>query len=60
MVDGLHIHMWNRAMELFAIALSGVRRGCRAVRDGGVDLANVQCKLIQNCHNESPCITNIF
>jgi hypothetical protein len=36
-----------------AIALSGARSRSMGV-DGGGDLTNVQCKAIQNWHNESP------
>jgi hypothetical protein len=40
-------------MKPLAIALSGARRGLEE-GDGKGDLTNVQCKAIQNCHNESP------
>jgi hypothetical protein len=35
------------------IALSGARKGLQE-GDGGGDLTNIQCKAIQNCHNDSP------
>jgi hypothetical protein len=46
-------------MKLHAIALSGAGRGLqwgggRGGEDSGGNLTNVQCKAIQNCHNESP------
>jgi hypothetical protein len=48
MVDGfLHIY---EIMKPFAIVLSEAGRGMR--ESGGGDLTNVQCKAIQNCHNE--------
>jgi hypothetical protein len=40
-------------MKPLAIALSGVGRELREGKCGG-NLTNVQCKAIQNCHNESP------
>jgi hypothetical protein len=40
-------------MKPLIIPLSGVGRGLRA-RDGRDNLTNVQCKPIQNCHNEFP------
>jgi hypothetical protein len=40
-------------MKPLVIALTGVGRALEK-GDGGVDLANVQCKAIWNCHNESP------
>jgi hypothetical protein len=39
-------------MKPLAIALSGMERGLQQ-GDGG-DLTNIQCKVIQYCHNESP------
>jgi hypothetical protein len=45
-VDGLHIHIQNRTMNLLAIALSG------AGREFGGDLTDIQCKAIQNCHDK--------
>jgi hypothetical protein len=56
MLDGFHIHTQNRRMKPLAIALSGAGRGLWGGLggDGGGDLTNVQCKPIQNCHNESP------
>jgi hypothetical protein len=53
MVDGLHILVGNKTKKLLMIALNGVGRGLRG-RDGGRDLTNVQCKPIQNYHNEFP------
>jgi hypothetical protein len=41
-------------MKPLAIALSGSVRGSWGEGDDGGNLANVQCKAIQNCHNESP------
>jgi hypothetical protein len=57
-VDGLPTLIGNRTKKPLAIALSGVGRGTRR-RDSGGDLTNVQYKPIWNCHNESPCTTNI-
>jgi hypothetical protein len=51
-VDGLHTHMQNRMMKPRVIALNGVERGVKGGRWWD-DLINVQCKPIQNCHNES-------
>jgi hypothetical protein len=28
-------------------------------KDGGLNLTNVQCKAIQECHNKSPCTINV-
>jgi hypothetical protein len=58
MEDGLPILTGNRTMKPLAIALSeaGGSWGWEIV---GGELTNVQCKPIQNCHNESPCTTNI-
>jgi hypothetical protein len=44
MVGGLHMHIQNKTMKPFAIALSGAGKGSRG--DGGGDLTNVQCKPI--------------
>jgi hypothetical protein len=52
MVDGLHTFIQNRTMKPLAIALSGTGRRSRG-RDSGGNLNNVECKPIQNCHNES-------
>jgi hypothetical protein len=51
MVDGFHIHTSYRRMNPLAIPLSGVWRGLG--RDGGGDITNIQCRVIQNCLNES-------
>jgi hypothetical protein len=32
-------------------------RGCGAGGDGEGDLTNVQCKAVENCHNEIPHAT---
>jgi hypothetical protein len=45
-------------MKLLALALSGAGKGLKG-EDGRDDLNNVQCKPIQNCHNESPLYKNI-
>jgi hypothetical protein len=50
-VDGLHIPIWNRAMKLLAIALSGVSRSLRGRDDEG-NVTNVQYKTNWNCHYE--------
>jgi hypothetical protein len=47
MVDGLHIPIWNRTKKPLAIAWSG---GAQVERD----VASVQYKPNQNCHDESP------
>jgi hypothetical protein len=39
-------------MKTFAIVLGGVGKGMRG-RDEGMNLTNVQCKVIHKCHNES-------
>jgi hypothetical protein len=39
-------------MKLLAIALSGAKRELEEEMLGG-DLSKIQCKAIQNCHNES-------
>jgi hypothetical protein len=41
-------------MKPLAITLSGVGKGLRGEDGSRDDLANVQCKPIQNCHKESP------
>jgi hypothetical protein len=55
-VDGLHVHMGNRRMNLLQL-LPGMANGGRV--NGGSDLTNEQRKAIHNCHNESPCTMNI-
>jgi hypothetical protein len=44
MVDGLHIHIWNKTMKPLKIALSGAGRGLQeeGEGDGGDNLTNVQ------------------
>jgi hypothetical protein len=54
--DGLHILLRNRTVE--PLALSRIGRGQRG-RDGVGNLTNVQCKPIQNCHNESLLNMNV-
>jgi hypothetical protein len=39
------IYLYDRTKKLFAVALSGARRGLRRREDGG-DLTNVQISLI--------------
>jgi hypothetical protein len=46
MVDGLHIHTWNRTMKPLAIALSGAERMLWEGGDGRGNLTSVQCKTI--------------
>jgi hypothetical protein len=52
MIDGLHTNIQNRTMKPLAIDLSKVGWG----QEGEGNLINVQCKAIQNCHNEYPLI----
>jgi hypothetical protein len=59
MVDGLCVFIWNRTMKPLANAVSGSGKDLRG-EDGGSDLTNVQCKSVQNCHNESSCTMNTF
>jgi hypothetical protein len=49
---GWIIHKGNRTIKHPVIALSGTGGGCRGWGDGGGHLTNVQCKVIQNCHNK--------
>lgn len=46
----------NRTMNPLAITREGRRMG---KGDGRDDLANVQCKVIRNCHSDSPHTMNI-
>jgi hypothetical protein len=57
MVDGLRIRTRNRTTKPLATALS--RGGVWREGGGEGNLTYIQCKAIQNCHNESPCTTNI-
>jgi hypothetical protein len=52
MVDGLHILIWNSTKKPLAIALN--EEGGGGGGEGRCDLTNVQCKPIQNYHNEAP------
>jgi hypothetical protein len=48
-------YIQNRTTKPLAIALSGTKRWLS--RGGGEgNLTNIQCKPIQNCHNEAPLI----
>jgi hypothetical protein len=49
---GLHIPIWNWIKKPPAIALSGAEKGLKV--DDRVDGNNVQYKINQNCHYESP------
>jgi hypothetical protein len=51
--DGIHILIQNRTKIPLVITLSGAGRELRG-GGGWADLTNVQCKLIWNCHKESP------
>jgi hypothetical protein len=53
MIDGHNILIQNRTKKPLVIALSGAGRVLMGVDSGGY-LDNVQCKPVQNCHNESP------
>jgi hypothetical protein len=57
MIHGLHLYIQKRKMKPLTIPLTGTEGKCG--ESSGDDLTNVQCKPIQNCHNESPCTTNI-
>jgi hypothetical protein len=50
MVDGLHTHMGNKKTSCNCFKWGAERIG--GARRWG-NLVNVQCKHIQNCHNES-------
>jgi hypothetical protein len=57
--------MWGKVLQggtsrlILMKYLSLAERGLWDGENGGGNLTNVQCKPIQNCHNESPYTTNV-